>query len=83
MIGGAHGNMHGFQECLPVAFGLLRAEEGWGSWGEAGAGGSLPLAGLAGRQENPPAVLGLVAGHVAGLSDPFRGRNWGAVCFDK
>ena len=32
--------------------------------------------------ESPPALFGSEAGHVAGLSDPFRGTKLGAVCFD-
>lgn len=33
--------------------------------------------------ESPPALFGSEAGHVAGLSDPFRGMKLGAVCSSK
>lgn len=50
MNGGTHGNMHGFQECLPRAFGLLRR-------------GGGPVSGRIGLEaESPPALLGPEAG---------------------
>ena len=68
-----------FRSVFLWLLGSSEAEEGWGSWGEAG--GSLPPAGMAGRQESPPALLGSVTGHVAGLSDPFRGTKLGGSLF--